>query len=109
MVREFGQNLVRAVVILTYHCDTVAITRARSLLIIIGDPKVLSLDQVWNEFLHYVREMGGWRGVDFELPELDGDDDTAGPISINPHENLPATITSFLFVRTTSDGHAAHR
>ena len=75
---------------LTYHCDTVAITRARSLLIIIGDPKVLSLDQVWNEFLHYVRKMRGWRGVDFELPELDGDDDTAGPTSANLHENMPS-------------------
>jgi helicase MOV-10 len=75
---------------LTYHCDTVAITRARGLLIIIGDPKVLSLDQVWNEFLHYVRKMGGWRGVDFELPELDDDDDTAGPTSTNLYGNMPS-------------------
>lgn len=57
----------------------VAITRARSLLVVIGDPALLSLDPVWNEFLHYVRGGGGWRGVEYELPELDEDaDDNAG-------------------------------
>jgi helicase MOV-10 len=56
------------------------------LLIIIGDPEVLSSDQVWNEFLHYIKSRGGWRGVDFELPALDDDDDDE-VTAANLHEN----------------------
>ncbi|KAK1216105.1 hypothetical protein PQX77_021283 [Marasmius sp. AFHP31] len=40
----------------------VAITRARSLLAIVGDPNVLSLDPLWRSFLNYVYENGGWTG-----------------------------------------------
>lgn len=41
---------------------TVAITRAQALLIIIGNPLVLSLDPVWRPFLDYVYNKGGWKG-----------------------------------------------
>ncbi|KAG6825942.1 hypothetical protein H0H92_001791 [Tricholoma furcatifolium] len=40
----------------------VAVTRAQSLLIIIGDPTVLSLDPLWRSFLNYVHCNGGWTG-----------------------------------------------
>jgi len=40
----------------------VAMTRAQSLLIIVGDPVILSLDQMWREFLDYIHASGGWRG-----------------------------------------------
>jgi len=40
----------------------VAMTRAQALLIIVGDPIVLSLDSMWREFLDYVHASGGWRG-----------------------------------------------
>ncbi|KAL0066361.1 hypothetical protein AAF712_006620 [Marasmius tenuissimus] len=40
----------------------VAVTRARSLLVIVGDPNVLSLDPLWRSFLNYVYENGGWTG-----------------------------------------------
>jgi helicase MOV-10 len=40
----------------------VAITRAQALLIIVGDPVVLSLDPMWREFLDYIHASGGWRG-----------------------------------------------
>ncbi|KAH9829558.1 P-loop containing nucleoside triphosphate hydrolase protein [Rhodofomes roseus] len=40
----------------------VATTRARSLLVVIGDPDVLALDDVWREFMVYVKANGGWRG-----------------------------------------------
>jgi len=40
----------------------VAITRAQALLIIVGDPVVLSLDPMWREFLEYIHSSGGWRG-----------------------------------------------
>jgi hypothetical protein len=59
------------------------------LLIIIGDPQALSTDQIWNEFLHYIKGMGGWRGVNFDLPELDGEDGDA-PAPTNLHENIPS-------------------
>ena len=42
--------------------DTVAVTRAQALLIVIGDPNVLSLDPLWRSFLNYVDVNGGWRG-----------------------------------------------
>lgn len=74
---------------MTRHCFIVAVTRARSLLVIVGDPHVLSSDQVWNEFLHYIRSRGGWRGVDFNLPELD-DGDGDALISMNIHANAPS-------------------
>lgn len=34
----------------------------------------MALDHVWNVFIHYIRNKGGWRGVDYELPALDGSD-----------------------------------
>lgn len=39
-----------------------ASTRAQALLIIIGDPMVLSLDPLWRAFLNYIHTNGGWRG-----------------------------------------------
>ncbi|KAH9943568.1 P-loop containing nucleoside triphosphate hydrolase protein [Amylocystis lapponica] len=40
----------------------VAVTRAQALLIVVGDPSVLSLDPLWRSFLNYVHVRGGWRG-----------------------------------------------
>jgi helicase MOV-10 len=40
----------------------VAITRARALLIVIGNPQILSLDPLWRSFLNYIHTNGGWRG-----------------------------------------------
>lgn len=37
-------------------------TRAQALLIVVGDPNVLSLDPLWASFLNYIRKNGGWRG-----------------------------------------------
>ncbi|OSX63564.1 hypothetical protein POSPLADRAFT_1045879 [Postia placenta MAD-698-R-SB12] len=48
----------------------VAITRAKALLIVIGDPLVLSIDPLWRKFLNYVALNNGWRGI---------------PISWDPH------------------------
>jgi len=41
----------------------VAMTRAQSLLIVVGNPIVLSLDPLWRSFLNYVHTKGGWRGI----------------------------------------------
>ncbi|KIM34474.1 hypothetical protein M408DRAFT_325870 [Serendipita vermifera MAFF 305830] len=40
----------------------VAMTRAQALLIVIGDPNVLSLDPLWRSFLNYIYNSGGWTG-----------------------------------------------
>lgn len=40
----------------------VAITRAQALLIVIGNPIVLSLDPLWRELLNYIHINGGWEG-----------------------------------------------
>jgi helicase MOV-10 len=37
-------------------------TRAQALLIVIGDPAVLSLDPLWRSFLTYIFNNGGWTG-----------------------------------------------
>ncbi|KAH9948070.1 P-loop containing nucleoside triphosphate hydrolase protein, partial [Amylocystis lapponica] len=40
----------------------VAMTRAQALLVVVGDPLVLSIDPIWRLFLNYVHLNGGWRG-----------------------------------------------
>ncbi|KAF9057246.1 P-loop containing nucleoside triphosphate hydrolase protein [Panaeolus papilionaceus] len=40
----------------------VAVTRAQALLIVVGDPQVLSLDPLWRSFLNYIHNNGGWTG-----------------------------------------------
>eukprot|EP00798_Chlamydomonas_sp_ICE-L_P006128 gene6128-2734_t len=40
----------------------VAITRAKALLIVVGNPKVLSQDPCWAAFLQFVHRNGGWVG-----------------------------------------------
>ena len=42
--------------------SSVAVTRAQALLIVIGDPHVLSLDPLWRSFLNYIHLNGGWAG-----------------------------------------------
>jgi helicase MOV-10 len=43
-------------------CPLVAVTRAKALLIIVGDPLVLGLDPLWRAYLNTVHVGGGWRG-----------------------------------------------
>jgi helicase MOV-10 len=44
----------------------VAITRAQALLIIVGNPVVLSLDPLWRALLNYIHAGGGWKGKGIE-------------------------------------------
>ncbi|NXG43608.1 M10L1 helicase, partial [Psilopogon haemacephalus] len=44
----------------------VAITRAKALLIVVGNPAVLSKDQHWQRFLRYCREQGGYTGYPYD-------------------------------------------
>jgi helicase MOV-10 len=56
---------------LTLWCYTqillVAITRAQSLLIVVGDPEVLGKDELWRTFLNYACLRGGWTGKMLKL------------------------------------------
>ncbi|PPQ70505.1 hypothetical protein CVT24_013275 [Panaeolus cyanescens] len=40
----------------------VALTRAQALLIVIGNPIILSLDPLWRSFMNFVYTRGGWKG-----------------------------------------------
>ncbi|KAH9930534.1 P-loop containing nucleoside triphosphate hydrolase protein [Epithele typhae] len=54
----------------------VAVTRAKGLLVVIGDSDVLSIDPVWRGFLNYVHQHGGWSG---DEPGWD----TSAPVDAN--------------------------
>ncbi|CAK6951504.1 putative helicase mov-10-B.1 [Scomber scombrus] len=40
----------------------VAVTRAKALLIVVGNPRVLNADPVWARFIQYCRDEGGYTG-----------------------------------------------
>ncbi|KAM3617817.1 uncharacterized protein V6R79_011507 [Siganus canaliculatus] len=44
----------------------VAVTRAKALLIVVGNPRMLSGDGVWKEFICYCKDKGGYTGVSLE-------------------------------------------
>jgi len=53
----------------------VAVTRAKALLIVVGNPEVLSLDPLWRAFLNYIYLNGGWVGPDIPWdPEVPVDE-----------------------------------
>ena len=57
---------------------TVAVTRAQSLLVVVGDPLVLGLDTLWRRFLYFIYRSGGWKGVPFPWdPDADPEEDPA--------------------------------
>ncbi|XP_033216610.1 putative helicase mov-10-B.2 [Belonocnema kinseyi] len=48
----------------------VTITRAKSLLIVVGNPKVLQIDPCWREFIEYCQRNRACRGDNFTLSPL---------------------------------------
>lgn len=62
--------------------NLVAVTRAQSLLVVIGNPTILSLDPLWRRFLNFIHSKGGWTGTTIEwnpadivAPDQDGYDE----------------------------------
>ncbi|KAG9024569.1 hypothetical protein FRB95_011352 [Tulasnella sp. JGI-2019a] len=41
----------------------VAVTRAKGLFVIVGDPLVLGLDPLWRKLMNYIHLNGGWTGT----------------------------------------------
>ncbi|EAU82805.2 RNA helicase [Coprinopsis cinerea okayama7 len=67
----------------------VAITRAQSLLVVVGDPNVLGLDPLWRGFLNYVERNGGWVG-----PEIPWDSSVEVPLPPLAAASGPSRTTS---------------
>ncbi|KAL4648422.1 putative helicase MOV-10 isoform X3 [Arapaima gigas] len=51
----------------------VAITRAKALLIVVGNPIILNKDNTWRRFIQYCSETMGYSGIDYR--DADGEDD----------------------------------
>uniref|UniRef100_A0A8C4Z8N3 RNA helicase n=1 Tax=Gadus morhua TaxID=8049 RepID=A0A8C4Z8N3_GADMO len=49
----------------------VAVTRAKALLIMVGNPIVLGTDPVWNSFIEHCKDNGGYTGVSYAEEEED--------------------------------------
>ena len=52
----------------------VAVTRAMSLLIVIGDPYLLGADPTWRTFIEHCIKMRAYTGCDLPIGLLDSDD-----------------------------------
>lgn len=49
----------------------VAVTRAKALMIIIGNPRILCLDNSWRAILQHCMRNGGYTGITFEQKDID--------------------------------------
>ncbi|XP_014907512.1 putative helicase mov-10-B.1 isoform X3 [Poecilia latipinna] len=57
----------------------VAMTRARNLLVVVGDPRVLEIDPVWNKLIHYCLKERAYRGIN--ISDLKAGTGVANPSS----------------------------
>ncbi|XP_039972013.1 putative helicase mov-10-B.2 [Xiphias gladius] len=57
----------------------VAVTRARSLLIVVGNPVILNKDPTWEKFISYCLEEKGYTGFDFK--DAEGEDDVVSRLA----------------------------
>ena len=81
------------------------------MLIVVGDPRVLSLDTTWRSFLTYVRSKGGWRGPgkDMNLDTYPSEDPTAYAIAANEQavrdaQEMLQRIKTLIVERNVADG-----
>ncbi|XP_042321796.1 helicase MOV-10 [Sceloporus undulatus] len=71
----------------------VAITRAKALLIIVGNPMTLAKDLHWAEFLKYCRENNAYRGYQYVEDENDEDEVLAAGLHSLSLDRKPAEST----------------
>lgn len=64
--------------LMTYYClnvtmyfqrFNVSVTRAKALLIVVGNPKILRHDKHWHQLLMYCDANGAYRGIKFPVDE----------------------------------------
>lgn len=75
----------------------VAITRARSLLIVVGNPVILNKDPAWEKFISYCVKEKGYTGFDFK--DAEGEDDIVSRLAtlkINMDSDNPVAEESAL-------------
>lgn len=75
----------------------VAITRARSLLIVVGNPVILNKDPAWEKFISYCVKEKGYTGFDFK--DAEGEDDIVSRLAtlkINMDSDSPVAEESAL-------------
>lgn len=72
----FSQT-ISYICLLANNSASVAVTRAMALLIVVGNPEVLSLDPMWRSFLNYVRRNNGCIGAEISW-DYDEEVDVAG-------------------------------
>ncbi|XP_059188616.1 putative helicase mov-10-B.1 [Centropristis striata] len=76
----------------------VAVTRAKALLIVVGNPRVLYTDPAWAQFIKYCREQGGYDGEE-HLEEYDDVVERLANISISMElrvETAESTVQQLL-------------
>lgn len=65
----------------------VAITRAKALLIAVGNPRVLETDKInWLPFLRYCRNKGAWAGEDDWVESVDTNNDISSDCADSENE-----------------------
>lgn len=75
----------------------VAVTRARSLLIVVGNPVILNKDPTWEKFISYCVQERGYTGFDFK--DAEGEDDIVSRLAnlkINVDSGSPLAEESAL-------------
>ncbi|XP_008278315.1 putative helicase mov-10-B.1 [Stegastes partitus] len=75
----------------------VAVTRARSLLIVVGNPVILNKDPTWEKFISYCVKEKGYTGFDFK--DVEGEDDIVSRLAtlkINVESECPEAEESAL-------------
>jgi len=85
----------------------VAMTRAKSLVIVIGHPAVLALDKKnWLPFLQYCKEHGGWLGEAWEEDYVLVPDDESNSRSIDGESDYDWDFVDGPSVKVVEDGLA---
>ena len=66
----------------------VAVTRAKALTIVVGNPYVLYHDECWKQLLEFCVENGAYRGCDCSLLNVSEVNDVQSLLDVIAHESL---------------------
>merc|ERR1711988_1204171 len=61
----------------------VAITRAKALMVVVGNPYLLCMDKWWKDLLKYIVENRCYKGVDFSIPHEENFENPEGFVDID--------------------------